>query len=368
MLFTVILTSFSGCGHETLDPSVATDSTISPTHSEPLVTNPTATIVVQIPINNPEASPTEIPTVTLTVTPTTAPTVAIEDTYELRGVSNGNSVSGVGTLYKGYVYTEMIDYETAGYGLYCTTMDGDIINRLFLGNVHNINVYQDKAYFVANDDTTDTYRCDLDGSNLEVINKINLYQMIIYDNLIYAITWDEKKLVRFGLDGSNWEELSDDGCYEFIIEQSKIYHSVYYDLFSMNLDGSDKKLLHEIDSIRYLNYSDGWLYFSLNDNIGKMRTDGSELTTIRKGKAFDINVDDEYIYFIDVKKDRELRRMKKDGSEEIILSEPKVYSISIFDDYIRYIYGLDEDHAIYQIKKDGSEKKLIRNDISHRYE
>lgn len=360
MLITVILTSFSGCGSNAVEPSVINEANITPTQAEPLGTKPTATNVVEVSTSVPEASPTA------GTTPT--PTFTMEESNELRGVSNGNSVSGTDTLYKDFVYSIMPDYDTCGEALYCTNIKGDIIHTLYQGFVHDINVYKDKVYFVSDGDTTDTYRCDLDGSNLEVINKLDIHNMIIYDNLIYAITWEDKKLVRFQLDGSNWEELSTNGCHEFIIEQSKIYYASYNELCSMNLDGSDKKQIYDEGSCYYVNYSDGWLYFSLNSNMYKITTDGTEFTTIREGNTFNLNVDDEYIYFIDIDKNRELRRMKKDGSEEIKLDEPRAYSISILGDYIRYSYGLDEDHAIYQIKKDGTEKKLIRNDIAHRYE
>lgn len=329
----------------------------------------TPTIIVDEPMKKTTPSAiNESPSNLSDKVPTAIPTQSLQDIDELRGVSNGNSVSGTDTIYKNMVYTVMRDYDTGGYAVYGTNMDGEIIHTLYQGYAHDLNVYKDKVYFVADEDTTDTFRCDLDGSNLTVINSVNFNHMILFKDMIYGITADEKKIVRCELDGSGFEELLADECQELIIDESVIYYSNYCGIYKMNLDGSENQLLYDEGSCYYLNSDEDWLYFLTNDTVCKIKKDGTEFTVVREGTAFNLHVHDDYIYFIDIKKDRELCRMKKDGSDEICLEGPRTYSISILGDYIRYQYGLDEDLAIYQMKLDGTDKKLIRNDISQRYD
>jgi hypothetical protein len=298
----------------------------------------------------------ETPTsISESISATSTPTIAIEATEELRGILNGNLASGDANLYKGYVYAEMDGI------VYCTTLEGDIVQTIYQGCISNINVYKDKVYLAADYDAEGLFRCNLDGSNLEVISQQKLCNVIVYDNKIYAISEGDWKLVRFNLDGSNWEEL--ESCFCFIIEEAKVYYIGYEigefnGICSMNLDGTDKRELFKTDYGYNLNYSDGWIYFNNEDAICRIMEDGTDYTRVREGSAWRVNLDGEYIYFIDPTSMYELIRMKKDGSEEETISYWEINEYSILGDFIRY-NGINDNHATHQIRKDGSERIVI---------
>jgi hypothetical protein len=141
------------------------------------------------------------------------------------------------------------------------------------------------------------------------------------------------------------------------------------------LDGSNKTLLFESDEEAYQGRFDGeWIYFTtltygmLHDKLYKMRLDGSDLTAYNQlpypdrpmltWGAMSIYVYDGWIYYqstamVDIQR---LRRIKADSSSYEEFIEGKYLDVAFIDDWIFYRDTNFQEHSVYMMKLDKSEK------------
>ncbi len=108
-------------------------------------------------------------------------------------------------------------------------------------------------------------------------NKISLVQI---ENKVYYQNNDEDMhLWCYDYSTGQSEELCSDRLKELITDGEKLYYRNYDDgkIYSINTDGSDKKLLTKTAGT-CLNYKDGKIYFSSKSGISVINPDGSEET------------------------------------------------------------------------------------------
>lgn len=193
----------------------------------------------------------------------------------------------------------------------------------------------------------------------------------VQEDWIYY-TDDKNMLCKVNTNGGEKTKICDDLIRWFQIYEDRIYYIILSDvsyIYSINMDGSDKAIVSDKilggDSAKKLFIADGWIYFIDTYELFKIKTDGTELTSITS-PCQDISVSGEWIYYFvpDLLFDKEcyLYRIRLDGTDKTCFTEESV-SCADFDGTWIY-YGAADHSGIYKIKYDGSEKKQLSSDIS----
>ncbi|MCL1866480.1 MAG: DUF5050 domain-containing protein [Oscillospiraceae bacterium] len=191
------------------------------------------------------------------------------------------------------------------------------------------------------------YKMRTDGTEVtELCDKTDRYIKAIIDDWVYYIKFtisSGMNLHRMSLDGTNDTLLAEEILQDFLIDKDWIYYQqLFYPRKGVNkirLDGTEKTNLG-FAALSPLNIfiQDDWIYscyYSLDystgrydNHLGKIRTDGSELTDLSDNANHIYAVEDNWIYYqedsIDVIDDRgydyhypgKIYKIKTDGTKK----------------------------------------------------
>ncbi len=149
------------------------------------------------------------------------------------------------------------------------------------------------------------------------------------------------------------------------------YTDVNYNqnLCKMRPDGSEKQTL-ATGNVRVFCVRDEWIYYSLTDHFGvtngiyKMKLDKSERTKLRNGSCSYIQVEGDWIYFDDGVLMAEgvlLHRMKTDGTEHSVVCKDKIVDAMVIEGKVYVV--LYKDEKLYRMDLDGSNRKVVNSDL-----
>ncbi|NLD47069.1 MAG: DUF5050 domain-containing protein [Clostridiaceae bacterium] len=170
------------------------------------------------------------------------------------------------------------------------------------------------------------YRIKLDGKEI-----INLYEdwnpcyLNIFNNWVYFYTNTEGKegIYRIKTDGSIHEKLSDDTTYSINVSNGKIYYiPSSRSMYSMNLDGTDKKEFIKSDNMilmNNINVEENWIYYVDSPAVMRINKESTQKEKIKECDARGIVLVDEWIFYCTMERSGEAdvyeyHRIKKDGS------------------------------------------------------
>lgn len=182
----------------------------------------------------------------------------------------------------------------------------------------------------------------------------------------------DNKIHKMKVDGTEHSIINDNEFnnknYEIYAIDDKIYYigvdeSIYY----MNLDGSNKTRLNDNKS-GYVGITKDYIFFnkveSINEENGEvdfttymMNIDGTnEHPIIEDSKVYNINVVNDYIYYVD--ENRHLFRINTDGTDIKMISEETAYNLNVSEDGIYYmnyykVDGVVAGIAVYRMDLDG---------------
>lgn len=112
-----------------------------------------------------------------------------------------------------------------------------------------------------------------------------------------------------------------------------------------------------------------WNYYIFNDHMAfqiyKVKSDGSDNQLFHNEMSYNINIDDNWIYFTTVL-EKHIYKMKKDGTDKTRITNERAGLNILLGDWIYYI-NKDDNDTIYQIKTDGTQSKKISNDSVHTF-
>lgn len=138
----------------------------------------------------------------------------------------------------------------------------------------------------------------------------------------------------------------------FNICGGKIYLCVYEDnkskIASLNVDGTDYKVLKAVDSIYYggfYGFSGEYIYFTENYMLYRMNLDGSNVTQITKFRIYNTIVGEDYIYFSS-DNDGDVGNLYK-----LVDGETTYVEITTSP---TYVISVDKNIAYYYIMKTGN--------------
>ena len=206
-------------------------------------------------------------------------------------------------------------------------------------------------------------------------NIVNGGLVAIQGEWIYYVNDEDYGTVyTMRIDGSDRRKLSNDLFSGSInILDGKLYYSYdYYEINdgsginSINFDGSDIHILCNDYDVGYINVIDNYIYYfgrswDYSDGIFAISIDGTERRKLSDDTARYITVINDWIYYSNENDDWKIYALNIDGSDKQKLNNDHSIYINIIDDWIYYINESDEGR-IYVIRADGSERHKVNND------
>jgi len=143
-----------------------------------------------------------------------------------------------------------------------------------------------------------------------------------------------------------------------------IYYTTNDKLYKMKQDGSNNQLLSETGGY-FINVVNEWIYYETSKNgLSKVRTDGTDYSVIsfikdaaRTGMDIgDYYVNSKWIYYKRWKNNESsLVRVALDGTNEQIILSDSIYRVSVVGDYIYY----SNEKGLYKIDLNGLKKEIV---------
>lgn len=283
----------------------------------------------------------------------------------MRGNTIGNLISGWDDAVSsdGKLYSVLYNFDSSDYALYRSNIDGSNEKKIYSGEIHRLNVLDGWIYFGNSSKNGTLCKIKTDGSSMtqigddETVSEVT----VVGDWIYYGISY-KQELYKIKIDGTNKTKICDFEPAYMNIDDGWIYFSdanAGLELYKIRTDGSDLIKLND-EPTHYTNVYKDWIYYNSKHGFIKIKQDGTEKTKLSDNDFRNTNINNDWIYYVDFTKNSSLYKMKLDGSGAVKITDGKVSSFSILGDWIRITIHIPEDWEIYQIKKDGTGKKLIR--------
>lgn len=312
----------TACGCELDQDEI--NSLVSQVKNEYELSSPSSTpsVTSKKPVSTPSQTPSSKKNKTNTSTVTKV------NTEEKSVNKYGNTA---GNLYLGGHATIQGDYTyfTTESGVYVS--NGPKVKKLSDDAAYMLNIYGDWLYYKT--DGKECYRINIKGGEREVFLKDAL-TVYIADGWVYYETYAQDGLHRIKTDKTQYKHIiKDHNITNLNIIDDKIYWGNNIDLYVANTDGSNIKHYVDVGSQNLVIYK-GLKYTS--GNLDKENIDGTNSQTLVDSGAMNINIQDDWIYFIYYEKDEHLCKIKIDGSGLTELTDHGVISFSVVGEYIYY--------------------------------
>ncbi|WP_339322099.1 DUF5050 domain-containing protein [Paenibacillus sp. FSL W8-0194] len=223
-------------------------------------------------------------------------------------------------------------FSSAG-GLYKVKKDGTEKTKLMDGFPGYINIVGDYLYY---SDGWKLTKAKIDGTEKQVLANSAFHVNVTDQYIFYTnIGPQDGFIYRMNLDGTGKIQLNNDHASQIVVSGKSLYYTSYYNkLIKIDIHGNSKVKLLEGKLINELNIEGDWLYFNYDQKLYKMKTDGTKLTMLSSDNARYINVSDGWIYYSDHSKKKNLVRIKTDGTERQELNQIKSFYIHLIDHYV----------------------------------
>lgn len=295
----------------------------------------------------------------------------IESSNKVMGNTNSNlRNSGIAAIQNGWIYYNNSSDNNA---LYRVKENGALKEKICDDNPKYINVVGERVYYSFEGSI---YSIKTNGQDRKILEEGPAFQIHVVDDTIFYITNSDSygNIYKMSTDGTRKEKIGKDytgsepvGVENFSIIGDFIYYTDFNkNFFRVRVDGTDITRIPDIKTDIFLFDKDS-IYF--NSWFDRWTLNKADFLSERKFKLTEdipisINQGDEWIYYIDMSRESKMYRIKKDGSQkEIIVNEVRaIYnSINVVGDWIYYIESLTRDlrPIIYRMKLDGSERRQV---------
>lgn len=260
-----------------------------------------------------------------------------------------------------------------------------------VGNANNMSLAVKDGgwiYYTATDgdEIVGINKVKANGSKIEKIAEGNFSEINIIGNKIYCLEYDEDdykiNLISMKKNGKDKETLARDVDLETVIAVDKwVYYSKNDNLYRVKLDGTDREKISS-KNILYYQIEGKWIYYIYEKDsssyIAKMKLDGEDSEKIAK-----IDTSDEYkeyqelyvkggkIYYVMSKVNDEydteyyLYKMNKKGEnvEKVCKLGTSLTTINMQADAIYYTVKKDyKEYEINSVNYNGTEKTMIKEE------
>ena len=255
-----------------------------------------------------------------------------------------------------------------------------------IGNSNNLGLVVQSGkwiYYVDidNDEPVGICRVKNNGKKTEKIAEGSYYGLNIIDGYIYCIEQDtdndQLNIIKIKTNGKNKETLARKIDKETITVTKKwIYYYKNDNLYRVKLDGTDRTKVTD-KKISYYCIDGNWIYYiyetESNQYIAKMKLNGEKNTRLAKADETNyyetLYVKGGKIYYIFTKTEDNydetyyLGKMNKNGknSEQVFKIDTNIQFINMQEDGIYYITSENyEEYSIKFIKYNGTDKTTIK--------
>lgn len=288
-------------------------------------------------------------------------TVLISDVYgasvlpaqeHIYGNSSGNLINlGLFVESKDWIYYSNSFYD---YKLYKIKHDGSGRIKLSDDKAVCINIMGDWIYYINLSDHSELYKARLDYSDPTSLEVTVSNFLCVVDDWIYYND-NESKLCRIKINGTGNSRLGEDKANSVNVVGDTIYYINKNDkgrIYALSTDGTNRRLV--FDDIAYkLQVVDGWIYYTNNRGLYKVKIDSNQKTILAEGNVQYLNIQGEWIYYVISADTNNLYKARLDGSSRTALKCNDPLMINIVDEWIYYING-SRTPSLYRIKKDGT--------------
>lgn len=182
--------------------------------------------------------------------------------------------------------------------------------------------------------------------------------------------YDKGTLYSMNIDGSEKRKLNDDRSNLFYVLGNQIYYQNSSDnskLYSMKTDASNRHKLSDDEVISvFWNVTDKRIFYNNwgdNSALYSIKLDGSDRKKISYDDTVHMKVLGERIYYSGGPGASGLYSMKTDGSEKTKLSADRPFGIFVAGDWIYYA-NTSDNSKLYAIRTDGSNRHKLSDDYA----
>ena len=210
------------------------------------------------------------------------------------------------------------------------------------GNSNNTGIATQDGkwiYYVEIDDSEPVGICKVktNGKKTEKVAEGNMHYLNIVDNYIYCLEYDEEKLQN--------------------------------NLIKIKTNGKKKEILARDIEEETITVADGWVYYHKNDNLYRVKTNGTEKIKISSKDISYYQIDDNWIYYIYDKEGTEyIAKMKVNGedNQRIAKADEDTYFETLYIKGNKVYYVISEyddnynlDYYLYKMNKKGEKNEKI---------
>lgn len=213
---------------------------------------------------------------------------------------------------------------------------------------------------------TDSIRCVDESGKVETIERREMFQSFFAEHpRTYYLGDSSSPTSSLKYNGSKITELPANRLYRYGVNlyvfSDKVPNGLdnpKTGLWRLNLDGSNPEQLLDYCP-EYFVVWDDQAFFTNGEKLYVSDLDCKNIKQLDGiSVSYGVNVDDEYIYYIN-SEDGALYRANKDGSGRKIIVMEQCSSIILLDDWIFYLQHEGPNRHLCMVKKDGSDNNVV---------
>lgn len=192
-------------------------------------------------------------------------------------------------------------------GIYRMKHNGTKKTCIYNGSVGNAQLINNKVFFqnYSNDYGFHLYSVDIDGAHATEVLEESVNPTGYYDNyLVFANTKENHYVTRMNPDTTQTETLYEGNCYAPVIQDGFLYYMDIDDNYSLaKVDlATQEKITLTTERLDTYNVYGDTIFYQVSDSerscLKRMKTDGSNIELIETGVFNNINITENYTYFM----------------------------------------------------------------------
>lgn len=157
-----------------------------------------------------------------------------------------------------------------GFKLYKMTVNGENLEKIVDISVSDIAIYDNKLYYSYTSGGIDYLKSmDLNSQEEKLVANLHVMNMIIEDNLIYYINYNDNKLYQQDLSNNQTKSLLEDEITQFLKTEDYIYFMGKGEdgfhpgkgLYKISLNDSSIEMIHDNWFMQKINIIDDWILY-----------------------------------------------------------------------------------------------------------
>lgn len=162
--------------------------------------------------------------------------------------------------------------------------------------------YQDWLYFGNPDDNYKIYKMKTDGTNLTKLTDARYDGINSLEEWVYFIDTTDKnipsKLAKVKFDGTHKQLITEENITSFCKSKDYVFYVFKNNLYKINKNGDEKtKIISANEDINLVKYYNDNIYFSTNNGIYSIDTEGKDFNLILDGNYLVFHLKHERIYY-----------------------------------------------------------------------